>query len=74
MRRTTIMAEEQTLEQLRDLARERGVSLGTVIREALQAKAAERRPVPRSLGIASSRAGRTSETTASGRVPPRSWR
>jgi predicted transcriptional regulator len=74
MRRTTVMADDLTLERLKSLARDRGVSLGQIIREALNEKAAQYRPKPHSVGIASSRRGRVSETTATERVPPRSWR
>lgn len=44
MKRTTIMADEGTLERLQALARDRGVSFAEVAREALEAKAAEYRP------------------------------
>ncbi|HCO02997.1 MAG TPA: hypothetical protein DIT48_06490 [Actinobacteria bacterium] len=74
MTRTTIMADEETLQRLRALARDRGVSLAFVMREALEAKADEYRPRPRSLGVGSSSPNRTAETTATKRVPPRSWR
>lgn len=39
MSRTTIMAPDELLDELRELARERGVSLGEVIREALELRA-----------------------------------
>ena len=74
MERTTIMADEATMDRLRALARDRGVSLAQVVREALVEKAAEHRPKPRSVGIASSGPGRTSEQAATRRTPPRSWR
>ncbi|MGH2724529.1 MAG: CopG family transcriptional regulator [Actinomycetota bacterium] len=74
MRRTTIMADEVTLNRLRGLARERGVSFAAVVREALEEKSREYRPKPKSLGTFDS--GRTdlSEKAGVGRTPPRSWR
>lgn len=57
MQRTTIVAPDDLMERLRQLAAERGVSLATVIREALAQKAQTWHPKPRSLGIGDS--GRT---------------
>jgi hypothetical protein len=74
MERTTIMAEEHVLDRLRALARDRGVSFAEVVREALDEKAAEFRPRPRSLGVADSGRGDIASTTATERVPPRTWR
>lgn len=71
MQRTTIMAEPETLERLRALARERGVSFAEVAREALQAKAAEYRPRPSCFGIGSSGRRDVSERAGVGRTPPR---
>jgi hypothetical protein len=51
MRRTTIVAEERTLYRLRQLADARGVSLGEVIREALEEKVEREQPPLRFLGI-----------------------
>lgn len=50
MRRTTIVAEERTLYRLRQLADARGVSLGEVVREALEEKLAKEQPALRFLG------------------------
>ena len=74
MVRTTVMADERTLERLRALARDRRVSFAEIVREALDQKAAEYRPRPSCLGIGDS--GRTdiSSTVATERIPPRSWR
>lgn len=44
MVRTTVMADSITMNRLKGLARERGVSLATVVREALEEKAKEYRP------------------------------
>ena len=74
MRRTTIMADESTVEGLRQLARERGVSLAVVVREALDEKARTYRPKPVSLGIGQSTPSRTASSKGSQRQPPRSWR
>lgn len=73
MKRTTIMADEQVLDRLRALARDRGVSFAEVVREALDEKAAEFRPKPRSLGIADSGRNDIASTAATERVPPRPW-
>jgi len=71
MRRTSIMAEPETLERLRALARERGVSFAEIAREALEAKAEEYRPRPGCVGIGSSGRGDVSEVAGVGRTPPR---
>lgn len=46
MRRTTIVAEDELLEQLRAIARDEGLSLGEVIRQGLEWRAKTRRRVP----------------------------
>ena len=45
------MADAITMNRLKGLAEERGVSLATVVREALEEKAKEYRPKPLSLGM-----------------------
>ena len=50
MSRTTIMADDALLDQLREIANEEGVSLGEVIREGLEWRAATRRRVPSFVG------------------------
>jgi predicted transcriptional regulator len=74
VRRTTIMADEETVARLKGLAADRGVPFSEVVREALEQKAAEYRPKPRSIGIAESRGRGVGARNISGRVPPRSWR
>lgn len=74
MERTTIMAEEETLARLRDLARSRGVSFAALAREALDEKAASYRPKPVSLGAGQSSSSSTAATGGGERQPPRSWR
>lgn len=71
MTRTTIVADDEIIARLKGLARDRKVSFSEVVREALEAKAAEYRPRPRSLGSGSSEGPGTRD---GGRVPPRSWR
>lgn len=70
MVRTTVMADVITMNKLKGLAEERGVSLAAVVREALEEKAANYRPKPLSLGMFDS--GDDSDiasTLASERVP-----
>jgi hypothetical protein len=74
MHRTTIMAEPATIERLRALARERGVSFAEVVREALAEKAASYRPKPSSIGSGQSSPAATARRAGSRRQPPRSWR
>ena len=76
MRRTTIMAPEDLLERLRELARRRRVSLATVIREALEAKLGSEPPRPRPTicGIAESGYTDTGELAGEIRPVPREWR
>ncbi|HXF71913.1 MAG TPA: ribbon-helix-helix protein, CopG family [Actinomycetota bacterium] len=74
MIRTTVMADERTMERLRALARERGVPLSHVVREALEEKARQYRPKPRSLGIGSSGPNRVASTLATEPQPPAPWR
>jgi hypothetical protein len=46
MRRTTIMADEELLTQLRDIARAENLSLGEVIRQGLEWRVKTRRRIP----------------------------
>jgi len=74
MNRTTIMAPEELLEKLRRIAAEQRVSLATVIREALEERAARERPKPKSFGIGAS--GYTDTARRAGDEPPEpdAWR
>ena len=74
MQRTTIMVPADLLEQLRRIAAERGTSVATLVREALEEKVRQRRPRPRSLGIGASGSGDTARRTADERPVPRDWR
>lgn len=73
MRRITIVAPDEILERMRLLAADRRVSMGTVIREALEEKAKEYRPKPRSLGAGASGYTDTAQRSGDERVPPVSW-
>lgn len=76
MKRSTVMADEATVDRLRRLARQRGVSFAQVVREALEDKAETFAPAPTSLGSGASShgSGKTARTEASNRQPPRTWR
>jgi hypothetical protein len=74
MIRTTIVAPDELLEHLRLLAARRRVSLATVIREALEQKAKEYRPKPKSIGMGDSGSGDTARRVGDEPVPPVSWR
>jgi hypothetical protein len=74
MQRTTVMADEETLEKLRALARQRGVSFAEVVRAALDEMAAAYHPKPSSIGVGQSDPARTARDEGSRRQPPRSWR
>lgn len=74
MKRTTVLADDDLIRRLKALARDRGVSFAHVVREALEEKAREHRPRPRSLGVGDSGRRDVSRKAGVGRVPPRSWR
>ena len=46
MSRTTIMADDALLDELREIASEEGISLGEVIRQGLEWRAKTRRRIP----------------------------
>jgi hypothetical protein len=50
MSRTTIMADDALLNELREIAAEEGISLGEVIRQGLEWRAKTRRRVPSFVG------------------------
>ena len=54
MERTTLVLPRETRERLRRLAAERGVSMATLIREAIDEKVDRTRPLPKSLGLGAS--------------------
>ncbi|MGH2459937.1 MAG: ribbon-helix-helix protein, CopG family [Chloroflexota bacterium] len=74
MKRTTIAAPEEVLDRLRRVAAERGISLATLIREALEDKARTCRPKPRSLGMGDSGRSDTARRTGEVRPEPPPWR
>jgi len=75
MHRTTIVASEQLIAQLRRLAAERGTSMAELIREALEEKVGTSRPPrPRSLGSGASGYADTARRAGDERPVPRTWR
>ena len=76
MPRTTIVAPEHLLKRLRLMAAERGTSMATVIREALEEKvgSVRPRPRPRSLGVGASGHADTSRRITTERSVARTWR
>jgi hypothetical protein len=50
MRRTTIMADADLLDELRKIARDEGISLGEVIRQGLEWRVHTRRRIPSFIG------------------------
>jgi predicted transcriptional regulator len=74
MTRTTISLPDDLLERVRRLAAERGVSMSSLIREAIEEKTETTRPRLRILGIGDSGHGETSKLAGEQRPEPRSWR
>ena len=74
MRRTTIVAPDDLLERLRKIAAERGTSMATLVREALEEKVQSYRPKPRSLGIGDSGQTDIARRTAEEPIVPEPWR
>lgn len=72
--RTTISLPEDLLKRLRVLAAERGTSMATLVREALEEKSASHRPRPRSVGVAMSGRKDTGRRAGEERPKPRAWR
>ena len=69
------MAPEHLIDKLRRIAADRHVSLASVIREALEERAAREQPKPRSLGIGDSGYTDTSELASDWHLyKPRDWR
>ena len=61
MSRTTIMADDALLDELRRIAKEEGVSMGAVIRQALELRVRTRRRSPSFIGKAPSVGGRSDD-------------
>jgi hypothetical protein len=72
--RTTLSIPPELRARLRRLAAERGVSMATIVRQAIDEKLAEARPRPRSLGIGASGRPDMGRRSADERPEPRSWR
>jgi hypothetical protein len=72
--RTTITIPDELRSRLRRLAAERGVSMATIVREAIDEKLKGWRPPPRSLGSGSSGVRDTARRSADERPEPRPWR
>ena len=74
MDRTTLSLPEETRRRLRRIAADRGVSMATIIREAIDEKVDRLAPKPRSLGIGASGSSDTARRSADERPKPRPWR
>lgn len=74
MTRTTITIDEDVRRRLRKIAADRGVSMATIIREAIDEKAERLAPRPRSIGAGASGTSDTARRSADERPEPRSWR
>ena len=74
MERTTLSLPEELLHRLRIVAAERGTSMATLVREAVEEKLREHRPRPRSLGVGASGKSDTAHVSGEQRPKPRSWR
>ena len=74
MERTTISLPEVLLQRLRIIAAERRMSMAAFIREAIEEKAAQHRPKPKSLGMGTSKYTDTAEKAGDMRFEPPSWR
>ena len=61
MSRTTIMADDALLDELREIAADEGISLGEVIRQGLEWRATTRRRVPSFVGAIASGHSDTSQ-------------
>jgi len=72
MSRTTIMADDALLDELRAIAKEEGISLGAVIRQGLELRARSRRRPPRFIGAVASGAG-PHDTAARDEENPYGW-
>ena len=73
MQRTTLLIPDDLRDRLRQIAAERGVSMATVVREALEERVARARPTPRSLGAGASGSPDTALRTVVERPEPRAW-
>ena len=74
MDRTTFTIDDDARRRLRRIAAERGVSMATIIREAIMEKLDRLAPKPTSLGIGASGVTDTARRAGDERPEPRAWR
>ncbi len=74
MERTTLTLPPELRGRLRRLAAERGVSMATIVREAIDEKLATARPRPRSIGSGASGKADIARRSADELAEPRTWR
>jgi Ribbon-helix-helix protein, copG family len=74
MNRTTLTLDDDVRRRLRRLAADRGVSMATIIREAIDDKVDRLPPKPRSLAIGASGVSDTARRSGDQRPEPRAWR
>ena len=72
MQRTTISLSDELFERVRRVAAERHTSIAALVREALQEKLRNHRPLPRSLGAGASGQTDTARRSSDERPVPRS--
>jgi hypothetical protein len=72
--RIIFTVDEHTRRRLRRAAAEQGVSMATIIRQAIGEKIERLPPKPRSLGVGASGITDTARQSADTRPEPRSWR
>jgi hypothetical protein len=74
MERITFSITYEMHDQLKKVAADKGISMASVIREALAVDAYQYQVRPRSLGIGSSGKKDVARTSGDERPEPRSWR
>ena len=74
MERISLSLPEGTRRRLRLLASERGISVATLIREAIEEKIDRMSHAPSSLGVGASGVSETAGRIGNQRPEPRSWR
>ena len=74
MNRTTFTIDDDVRRRLRRIAADRGVSMATIIREAIDEKVDRFAPKPRSIGVGASGVSDTARRSAEEGVEPREWR
>jgi metal-responsive CopG/Arc/MetJ family transcriptional regulator len=74
MTRTTISLPDDLLRRIRVIAAQEGISMASLVREAVEEKVGGYRPRPRSLGIGESGRTDTAQRAGQERPEPRTWR